>query len=118
MNSYIRKTLTWTAFAGAVLFLGGYAAPVSAEDMSAMKMAACAPASKADPAALKTEQPFLNGNDAAMSTMMAGMAVTPTGDVDKDFVAMMVPHHQGAIDMAKLLLRYGKNQKLKYPAQV
>ena len=67
--------------------------------------------------ALAQEQPFLSGNDAAMSKMMAGMAVKPTGDVDKDFVDMMVPHHQGAIDMAELILRYGKNEKLKYLAQ-
>ena len=74
-------------------------------------------AQPATPPDLQAEQPFLAGNDAAMTTMMADMAVRPTGDVDKDFVAMMVPHHQGAIDMAKLLLRYGKNQKLKYLAQ-
>jgi Domain of unknown function (DUF305) len=67
--------------------------------------------------ALAAEQPFLDGNDAAMAAMMAGMAVPPSGDVDKDFVDMMVPHHQGAIDMAKLLLRYGKNPKLKSLAQ-
>ncbi|MCS0497664.1 DUF305 domain-containing protein [Ancylobacter sp. MQZ15Z-1] len=86
-------------------------------NMGAMKMAAPAPAPGTDPAALAAERPFLDGNDAAMSTMMAGMAVAPTGDVDKDFVDMMVPHHQGAIDMAKLELRYGTNQKLKYLAQ-
>ena len=39
--------------------------------------------------------------------MMADMAIKPTGDVDRDFVAMMVPHHQGAIDMAQAVLRYG-----------
>ena len=36
-----------------------------------------------------------------MKKMMGDMAVRPTGDVDADFVAMMVPHHQGAIDMAR-----------------
>jgi hypothetical protein len=41
------------------------------------------------------EGPFLAENDAAMKKMMSGMAITPTGDVDLDFVAMMVPHHQG-----------------------
>ena len=42
------------------------------------------------------EAPFLAENDAAMKKMMSDMAVTPTGDLDADFVAMMVPHHQGA----------------------
>src|SRR5258708_19034554 len=46
------------------------------------------------------EAPFLAENDAAMAKMMNEMTVQPTGDVDRDFVAMMVPHHQGAIDMA------------------
>lgn len=63
------------------------------------------------------EAPFLAENDAAMTTMMEAMAVAPTGDVDRDFVAMMVPHHQGAIDMAQAVLRHGKNEQLKRLAQ-
>jgi uncharacterized protein (DUF305 family) len=63
------------------------------------------------------EAPFLKENAAAMDKMMADMDVAPTGDVDKDFVAMMVPHHQGAIDMAKAVLRYGKNEQLRRLAQ-
>jgi hypothetical protein len=63
------------------------------------------------------EQPFLSENDAAMNKMMADMTVKPTGDVDRDFVAMMVPHHQGAVDMAKAELRYGHNEQLRRLAQ-
>jgi hypothetical protein len=63
------------------------------------------------------EKPFLDENDAAMSKMMAGMDAKPTGDVDRDFVAMMVPHHQGAIDMAQAELRYGTNEQLRRIAQ-
>ena len=48
---------------------------------------------------------------------MTDMSAKPTGDVDRDFVAMMVPHHQGAIDMARAELRYGRNQQLKTIAQ-
>jgi uncharacterized protein (DUF305 family) len=59
------------------------------------------------------EQPFLSENGAAMNKMMADMAIKPTGDVDRDFVAMMVPHHQGAIDMAKEELKYGHNEQLR-----
>jgi uncharacterized protein (DUF305 family) len=58
------------------------------------------------------EQPFLSENAAAMKEMMADMTIKPTGDVDRDFVAMMVPHHQGAIDMAKAELKYGHNEQL------
>src|SRR3546814_9601453 len=56
-------------------------------------------------AAPAAERPFLQGNDAAMAKMMADMTVKPTGDIDRDFVDMMVPHHQGAIDMAEMLPR-------------
>ena len=45
------------------------------------------------------------------------MAAKPTGDVDHDFVEMMVPHHQGAIDMAKAFLRHGHNKQLRRLAQ-
>jgi hypothetical protein len=63
------------------------------------------------------EAPFLAENDAAMKKMMNDMTVTPTGDVDADFVAMMVPHHQGAIDMAIAVLRHGRNPQIRRLAQ-
>jgi Domain of unknown function (DUF305) len=71
----------------------------------------------ADRSSISDEQPFLSENDAAMNKMMADMTVKPTGDVDRDFVAMMVPHHQGAVDMAKAELRYGHNDQLRRLAQ-
>ncbi len=52
-----------------------------------------------------------------MNKMMKGMDVKPTGDIDADFAAMMIPHHQGAIDMALSELRYGKNEQLRRIAQ-
>jgi hypothetical protein len=63
------------------------------------------------------EASFLVENEAAMTTMMNDMAVKPTGDVDADFVAMMVPHHQGAIDMALAVLRHGHNPQIRRLAQ-
>ena len=68
-------------------------------------------------AATPDENAFLAENEAAMSKMMSAMEAKPTGDIDRDFVAMMAPHHQGAIDMAVLELRYGKNEQLRRIAQ-
>jgi uncharacterized protein (DUF305 family) len=68
-------------------------------------------------AASGDEGAFLLENEAAMTRMMNNMAAKPTGDIDRDFVAMMVPHHQGAIDMAVIELRYGKNEQLRRIAQ-
>jgi uncharacterized protein (DUF305 family) len=53
-----------------------------------------------------------------MDHMNSGMAAArPTGDPDRDFAAMMIPHHQGAIDMAKLELIYGRDPILRRLAQ-
>lgn len=60
---------------------------------------------------------FRAENDAAMGKMMADMDVTSTGDIDRDFLATKVAHHQGAIYMAVTMLKYGTNEQLKRLAQ-
>jgi uncharacterized protein (DUF305 family) len=54
---------------------------------------------------------------AAMSTMMTDMMVPYTGNADADFVRSMIPHHQGAIDMAKVVLEYGQDPDVKKLAE-
>jgi hypothetical protein len=80
-------------------------------------LGAIAAANAAPPDADSGEAPFLAENRVAMDKMMAGMDVKQTGDVDRDFTAMMIPHHQGAIDMAQAELRYGHNELLRRMAQ-
>src|SRR5215470_14934461 len=63
---------------------------------------------RSQPPAATDEAAFLKENQVAMDNMMSAMEAKPTGDIDRDFVAMMTPHHQGAIDMAVIELRYGK----------
>jgi len=63
------------------------------------------------------EQPFLSENAAAMHKTIADMTIKPAGDIDRDFVEMMVPHHEGAVDMAKAELKYGRNEQLRRLAQ-
>jgi Domain of unknown function (DUF305) len=60
---------------------------------------------------------FMAKSNAAMHRMMARMKIKPSNNVDRDFVAMMVPHHQGAIDMAEAELSYGHNEPLLGLAQ-
>jgi predicted regulator of Ras-like GTPase activity (Roadblock/LC7/MglB family) len=76
--------------------------------------AICSTRFRSAPAA---EAPYLAENVGAMTKMMIDMGIRPSGDVDADFVAMMVPHHQGAIEMARAELRYGHNEQLKRMAQ-
>ena len=60
---------------------------------------------------------FMADSTAAMNRMMTAMQIQPSGNADADFVAMMVPHHQGAIDMARAELLYGQNETLRRMAQ-
>ena len=55
---------------------------------------------------------------ASMDKMhMAMQAVNRSGDSDVDFVRLMLPHHQAAIDMAKTQLLYGKDPQMRRLAQ-
>lgn len=60
-------------------------------------------------------------DQAYMQSMMgmhrSMMAHPMTGDPDRDFMTMMIPHHQAAINMAKAELKYGKNAQLRAMAQ-
>lgn len=62
--------------------------------------------------------PFYRENDDAMARMHQDMHKGPfTGDIDRDFLLMMAPHHQGAIDMAALVLRYGSDPLVREIAE-
>jgi uncharacterized protein (DUF305 family) len=62
-----------------------------------------------DPAETK----YMQDMDSKMKTMDAGMAMPMTGSVDRDFATMMIPHHQGAVDMAQGELSYGKDPTMR-----
>ena len=96
-----------------------YEAMLAASVPGAAATVAPAPAAPgtAETLSAAAEGPFLKENDADMARMMDDMAIKPTGEIDRDFVAMMVPHHQGAIDMAQAELRYGRNAQLRRIAQ-
>lgn len=57
------------------------------------------------------------GYDRINQRMMRDMDMAPTGNVDRDFVLGMIPHHEAAIDMARLLLQYSDNQELRELAE-
>lgn len=65
------------------------------------------------------------GDDSAASMALAAvnakmhrdMDITFTGDADADFARAMIAHHQGAIDMAKILLAFGKDEAMRKLAQ-
>lgn len=53
----------------------------------------------------------------AMGKMQSSMPKDHKGDPDADFARMMIPHHQGAIDMAKVEIQYGKDPELRKMAE-
>jgi uncharacterized protein (DUF305 family) len=69
-------------------------------------------------AAVSADATFGSQMMQAMDRMDAGiMAAKPTGEPDRDFAAMMIPHHQGAIDMAKLQLIFDHDPVMRRLAQ-
>lgn len=79
-------------------------------NMTMMSQAAMIPPELAnDPAA--------KGYAAAMDKMMASMMVPYTGNPDVDFARGMIPHHQAAIDMAKVQLEFGTDPEIRKVAE-
>lgn len=87
-------------------------ATASAHDMHDMHHAAPAAAPKTFVAS--SDRPFARLMDDAMAIMARDMAAAPmNGDAGHDFVTMMLPHHQGAIDMARAVLLNTQDPELR-----
>ncbi len=102
----------WFAPKCAALILAALPAAAQQHDMNSMPgMQHTAP-----PAA-GNEAPSTREYQADMRRMHAAMAVPYTGEADADFVAGMIPHHRGAVDMARTELRYGHDPAMRLLAQ-
>lgn len=64
-----------------------------------------------------SDSPSTQAYKAANDDMHKDMDIAYTGDADVDFIQGMIPHHQGAVDMAKIVLEHGKNPETRKLAQ-
>jgi hypothetical protein len=69
------------------------------------------------PPSLAATSEFHRALQAVMVQMDAAMCITPSANADLAFARAMIPHHQGAVEMAKLELLYGRDARLRRLAQ-
>jgi len=94
------------------------ASPLTASAQEMHHHQGAAAASPPAPFVASTAKPFSALMDDAMAVMDDGMRRAPmNGVTEHDFVTMMIPHHQGAVDMAKALLLYTQDPELRNLAQ-
>ena len=101
-----------------ILPVAGFCLALAAwADVSTSGTHATTDMSDMDMSGMKMNQPdsdFSRAMDSGMKKMDHDMASGKmTGDPDHDFTVMMIPHHQGAIDMAEVELKYGKDPQLR-----
>lgn len=120
--------MKWSAFSLAMALVLGFALPSASQSAGASPSEmdtpeACRAASQGMPNMVhSTSASMANMSDAQKAYMQAKTRMqSATGvmikDPDATFVCMVIPHHQGAIDMAHVVLKYGKDAKTRKMAE-
>lgn len=108
----MKKTLLTLAFIGiAAIGTSSFAQEPKPMDGMGMNHGAMEALPKGD------QGPSSQGFVAANNKMHRDMAITFSGNADVDFIKGMIAHHQGAIDMSKVELQYGKDAQARKMAE-
>jgi uncharacterized protein (DUF305 family) len=105
-----RPSLSWRAIGShGVALITGLAIALCLDPLAKMSSSLSTAARAGDD--------FHRSLQAVMVEMSAAMCIAPSADADRDFARSMIPHHRGAVEMARLELAYGRDERLRRIAQ-